>query len=47
MGYIIAFIIGALFGIFGMGLVAASGRYNDREEAYEQGKIDALNYKER
>lgn len=46
MGYIIAFVTGTLFGIFGMGLIAASGRHNACEEAYEQGKQDALNYKE-
>lgn len=42
MGYIISFVIGAFFGIFGMGLIAASGKHNAWEEAYEQGKHDAL-----
>lgn len=42
MGYIIAFVTGAFFGIFGMGLIAASGRHNACEEAYEQGKRDVF-----
>ena len=42
MGYIISFVIGTFFGIFGMGLIAASGKHNSCEEAYEQGKRDAL-----
>lgn len=42
MGYFISFVLGALFGIFGMGLIAASGKHNACEEAYEQGKRDAF-----
>lgn len=42
MGYIIACVIGILFGIFGMGLIAASGKYNACKDAYEQGRMDVL-----
>lgn len=42
MGYIITFVTGALFGVFGMGLIAASGKQSESEEAYERGKRDAL-----
>ena len=42
VGYIIAFVIDAFFGIFGVGLIAASGKHNACEESYEQGKHDAL-----
>lgn len=42
MGYFISFVTGALFGIFGMGLMAAVGNQNTYEEGYEQGRYDAL-----
>lgn len=41
MGYIISFVVGTFFGIFGIGLIA-SGKHNSCEEAYEQGKHDIL-----
>lgn len=43
MKYIITFVIGEFVGFFGMCLIAASGKNNTREEAYEQGKRDAIN----
>lgn len=42
IGYIISFIIGGLFGSFIMGLIFCSGKQNGFEDAYEQGKQDAL-----
>lgn len=43
IGYIaVAFIVGAIFGFCGIGIMAAVGKQNACEEAYEKGKRDAL-----
>lgn len=42
IGCFFAFIIGGFLGFLIMGLMTASGRQSDYEEAYNQGKEDAL-----